>query len=559
MTKKGVVLALSLGAVSFLVAGYVAAAYAGQGAIPRSAYIGNVDVSGMSERQAQMTVAKKIVFPTYGSVPLKIGGKTYGLNPPSAGLTINVSKTVNQLTGRSWNPVDVFNKYFRTTKVDVVTDIDRKQLTSALESLSQVATTSPVEPVIRFKEGVANPTMGTSGQSIDIPQALAVITEKFAKQSGTITLPIINADPSVSEEKVTAFLPQAQAMLSRPMTVVIGKKSATLNARTLQSAATFVGDHGEMTLTLDGKPLVASVNEQLPTLGQPAKDATFKIWHGKPYVVPAVVGRGVTADEVAKYLTPAIVAGTTSRISIPLAETEPELSTEAAKKLGVVEKLSSFTQHFPYAPYRVQNIGQASRYMNGTLIMPGGTYSMNDTVKERTAANGYTIGFVIGAGGQFKQDYGGGVSTATTAMWTAAFYANMERIEQRAHSFWIARYKPGLEATVSWGSLDLKWRNPNPTAVFVTSYITDSSVTVTLWGTKTFDRVEAVSSPWRNIRNFSTVYSTDSGCVTQDGVQGFDITVTRNVYQGGKLTKSEPFVTSYSAAPTVICRAKPTP
>lgn len=558
MTKKGVILGVSLGAISFLGAGYAAAAYAQQGTLPRSAFIGTVDVSGMTESQAQFTVARKIVFPLGNTVSLKIGDKTYGLNFRLAGIEVNVSKTVDQLTSRSWNPIDVFNKYFRTTTVEVQTDIDDKQLTSALESLSQVATTSPVEPVIRFKNGVAQQTPGTSGQSIDIPKAITAIQENFARSTGAITLPVINANPSVSNADATAFVPQAQAMMSRPMTVVIGKKSSTLSASTLQSAATFVGDRGEMTLTLDGKPLVASVNEQLPTLGQPAKDATFKIWRGKPYVVPAVVGRGVTADEVVKYLTPAIIKGTSSRVAIPLAETEPELTTEAAKKLGVVEKLSSFTQHFPYAPYRVQNIGQASRYMNGTLIMPGETYSMNDTVKERTAANGYTIGFVIGAGGQFKQDYGGGVSTATTAMWTAAFYANMERVEQRAHSFWIARYKPGLEATVSWGSLDLKWRNPNSTAVFVTSYITDTSVTVTLWGTKTFDRVEAVSSPWRNIRTFSTVYSTDAGCVTQDGVQGFDITVTRNVYKDGKLAKSEPFVTSYSAAPTVICRAKPT-
>jgi vancomycin resistance protein YoaR len=182
---------------------------------------------------------------------------------------------------------------------------------------------------------------------------------------------------------------------------------------------------------------------------------------------------------------------------------------------------------------------------------------MNDTVKERTVANGYTTGFIIGPGGQFREDLGGGVSTATTAVWTAAFYANMERIEQRAHSFWISRYRPGLEATVSWGSLDMRWRNPLKTAVLIKAYITDSSVTVTLYGTKTFDEVQAISSPMRNTRPFATVYSTDPLCVGQDGVNGFDITVTRKVIKDQKVVASQDFVTNYAAGPHVICGKQP--
>ena len=60
-----------------------------------------------------------------------------------------------------------------------------------------------------------------------------------------------------------------------------------------------------------------------------------------------------------------------------------------------------------YAAYRVQNIGEAARRMNGTLLMPGDTFSLNDTIKERTEKNGYTVGFVVGAGGVFAEDLGG--------------------------------------------------------------------------------------------------------------------------------------------------------
>ena len=146
-------------------------------------------------------------------------------------------------------------------------------------------------------------------------------------------------------------------------------------------------------------------------------------------------------------------------------------------------------------------------------------------------------------------------------MWTAAFYANMERIEQRAHSVWIPRYKAGLEATVSWGSLDMRWRNTSGHPVLIKASITNSSVTVTLFGTKTFDKVEALSGPWRNVTKFSTITSSIDGCEYQGGQDGFDITVTRVVTINGQITKREPFNTHYSPEPRVLCVKpdKPTP
>jgi vancomycin resistance protein YoaR len=56
----------------------------------------------------------------------------------------------------------------------------------------------------------------------------------------------------------------------------------------------------------------------------------------------------------------------------------------------------------------VQNIGTAAKYIDGTLLLPGQTFSMNDTIKERTAENGYTKGFVIGEGGIFKMERAAG-------------------------------------------------------------------------------------------------------------------------------------------------------
>ena len=234
----------------------------------------------------------------------------------------------------------------------------------------------------------------------------------------------------------------------------------------------------------------------------------------------------------------------------------PDLTTKEAKDLGVTEVISTFTQEFPYAAYRVTNIGVASEKINGTVLEPGETFSLNGVVGERTPENGFVEGYVI-QGGRLVEDYGGAVSTITTAMWHTAFYAGMTRIEQRAHSYWISRYVAGLEATVSWGTLDLKFRNDTPYGVFITSSVTDTSVTTTMWSTEYWD-IEAEFGPRENFRVARhCLRLRPRSCVAQYGVDGFDITVTRVWSRDGEVKDRERLFTSYNAAPTVICAPKP--
>jgi vancomycin resistance protein YoaR len=278
---------------------------------------------------------------------------------------------------------------------------------------------------------------------------------------------------------------------------------------------------------------------------------------GRPQVVPAQDGRAVDPAKLSAAVLPALTGTDDREVEVELALAQPEVTTEQVQALGIKEPLGTFTQKFPYAPYRVTNIGRAGRYINGTLLKPGEVFSMNETIRERTEANGYVTGTII-AEGRFRRELGGGVSTITTAVWTAAFYAGLERVEQRAHSLYIPRYKAGLEATVAYGSLDLKFRNDTPHGVFITATTGRNYVTVTMWGTKVYDKVVAVSGPRRNIVPFKTVYDPKPGCVPQEGSSGFDITVTRVFYKGGAVVKSEPLGTHYGKTDEVYCRAAPT-
>ncbi len=313
-----------------------------------------------------------------------------------------------------------------------------------------------------------------------------------------------------------------------------------------------------MAASLDGEELHDLLESELDGIERPGRDASFKIKGGKPVVVPAKTGRSVDSEDLSTAVL-AVLPGTTPQTRtavVALSTSQPDLTTAEAKALNITEKLSSFLQAFPPAPYRYQNVGEAARRLNGTILEPGDTFSMNDTVKERTRANGYTEGFII-SGGRFREELGGGVSIITTATWTAGFYAGLERVEQHPHGLYISRYQAGLEATVAWGLLDLKMRNDTGNGVLITATRYNDGVRIEMWGTKKWDDVTATFTERRNYTNFQTIYDDGDRCVPSEGVRGFSIAVTRRRINNGKSESTETWPTTYKPTPNVICGPTP--
>src|SRR5690606_7531671 len=144
--------------------------------------------------------------------------------------------------------------------------------------------------------------------------------------------------------------------------------------------------------------------------------------------------------------------------------------------------------YFPYAEYRNTNIGRAAELINGTLLEPGDTFSLNGEVGERTEENGFVAGSML-SGGKFKAELRGGVSQSATTTYNAMFFAGLEDIEHQPHTLYIDRYPAGREATVAWPTLDLKFRNNTDYGVLVQTVFkratpdSRGSLTVKMWST----------------------------------------------------------------------------
>lgn len=562
--RRRVALLLGLGGAS-LVGGllYGSLVFSGGEGVPKGVTVLGVDIGGLSYSQAVETLERRVGPTSVAPVTLTSSdAKTVDLDPTVAGLHFDAVATVDRAMRPAWSPVDLIKQIMGGTEVDPVVTVDQSALADSIAQVVSVIDTPAVEPSVSFDGTRPTLTPGSTGTQTDQQALAAIVSKNYLVSTTPIEIPVDVLQPSVSQADAQTFVNgPATTATSAAVTVQAGTSSQQIWPSVLADAASVDVVDGHLELSFDGAKLHESLRTGLTTIEQPGSDATFKIIAGRPVVVPAVAGHEIDESTLASVVLGAALSNDNRSATVDLIDHQPTLTTEEATSLGVTEQLSTFTQHFPTAPYRVQNIGQAAKYVSGTVLRPGETFSMNDTIKERTAENGYTEGLVVGEGGVFDKAMGGGVSTATTAVWTAAFFAGLERVSTTAHSIYISRYQPGLEATVNYGVFDMQFKNNMDNGVFITADLTtgvdDSSITVTIWGTKVYDEVKADPGPRHDIKPNTTLYDASSTCLGQEGSEGFTIDVDRVFIKDGAEVGRETIETVYKPSPKVICGRAP--
>ncbi|MGN1300204.1 MAG: VanW family protein [Clostridia bacterium] len=121
--------------------------------------------------------------------------------------------------------------------------------------------------------------------------------------------------------------------------------------------------------------------------------------------------------------------------------------------------LGTFTTRYDASnKNRSNNITLASEKINGTVILPGETFSYNQIVGKRTIDAGYKEAGAY-AGGKVIQEVGGGICQVSSTLYNAVLYANLEIVDRSNHYFQTSYVDAGRDATVSWGTVDFKFKN----------------------------------------------------------------------------------------------------
>ncbi|MCW2769201.1 MAG: hypothetical protein JWR27_634 [Aeromicrobium sp.] len=533
--------------------------------MPANATIGGVDVGGKTPAAARQGVDAALSPHEDREIVLVRGKKAFRVSPKTAGLALDVDRSVEQAGGRrSWDPRDMVGLFVGQHDHDPALDVDDARLQSAIGTIGESVNKDAVEAQISFHRTKPVAREPKPGLVVSRSATADAIQQAYLVDDEPIPVPTVPVEPAVDSEGLAeAMRAIAKPAVSGPITLQVGAKKISLPVMAYATALVIRVESGRLVPHLDAKKLAEPLTDATTGIGKKAVDATVRITNGKPVVVPGRKGVGLQPREMATKLIPALTAkGAERTVQVEAKVVEPVFTTKDAEALKITEKISEFTTEFPYAEYRNTNQGRAADLINGTIVQPGETFSFNSVVGERTEANGFVNGTVIN-GGVFREELGGGVSQVATTMYNAGFFGGMDDTEHHPHAFYINRYPVGREATVYFGSLDLRWTNPTKYGVLVRSYVNRSTPSsagkmhVELWSTKVWDRVEAGKSARRNDRKPGTQYDATDRCVPQAPVAGFDIDIYRTFFRGGKKVKSETDTATYQAADKVICGKNP--
>jgi vancomycin resistance protein YoaR len=488
-----VALALGLGAIFALLLGlYGLTRFLSRGEVMGRVEVASTPIGGLDTEQALTAlVAVEDIYLTRPAI-FTLEGAVVNVLPPEAGLDIDEEAIVDDAmsVGRQGNLISQFawwlGHIFATVEVPVSGSVNPEAVEAIFDNWDTEVIASPAnQGGVELIEEEVVPVYPAIGKGVDRPAAAAIIeSSMLSREARNLTIPVATIVPELTDQDVDAALVEAEELLSDSIELTHDGTEVVFTRPQLREAfrsETLLDDIPRIVNSFDPGMVDSLLEPVRVDFEDEPVDAEFEISGDAISIVPGEKGTEVDATETARRL---FVAGLTSqrRGELPLVEgADPDVTTEYLEGLGIEHLVSQFTTYHDCCQPRVTNIHTMADTIDGTVVPSGQSFSLNDTVGQRTLEGGYLAAPGI-LGGVLEESIGGGVSQFTTTLYNAVFWGGYEDVEHKPHSYYFSRYPEGIEATLSWRSPDLVFRNNTDYAVLIDTRYTDTSITVRIFG-----------------------------------------------------------------------------
>lgn len=216
---------------------------------------------------------------------------------------------------------------------------------------------------------------------------------------------------------------------------------------------------------------------------------------------------------------------------IPLKILYPNVTTNMIGTEAFPDMLSTFSTNYAASNRnRTTNLILAANKINGTVIMPGETFSYNKVVGERTIAAGYKEAPIY-VQGKVVDGLGGGICQITTTLYNAVVLANLEVTQRTNHQF-VPSYAPASrDATVVYGAIDFQFKNNRQYPIKLSSSVSGGVATFQIFGQKQEDDYEVQISNYETGRSATAIYSEAYKILKRDGKVVDKVLLSRDVYK----------------------------
>lgn len=544
--------------------GFAVLQVSARGRIVDGIRVAGIDLGGQTRAAAQDVLSARLV-PAVATVTLDVGRKQpLTLTLAQLGVRVDVGASADAAydAGR-WRSPAAISVWIpgRGDDVKPVVRVDAAKLRRGVEAVREAVDVDPRNARLTITDGKVTVVPARDGSEVDVVAlARLVVADVKTGQAYSGPVPMKTVAPDVSTAEAQSRAEAAAAYFVAPLTLRYRTHTVVLAPSAIADMLSVnTGDDAdEYPLTFDNGRARVRLHELFAFAEREPIDARIIVQpEGGITVTDSQDGVELDMDVLLEDMDDAVAGGGGLRtVFVALRSAPPSLTADEARSLGFANLGSQFTTYFDTRnTARATNIAVAAKLVDGSVVKPGEVFSLNAAIGPRTVNRGFDYAPVIAADDVLRQGVGGGVCQYATTLFNAVFFAGLPVVERHAHTFYIAHYPVGRDATVAWGALDFRFRNDTGKTLLIRSWTDNGALTVAIVG-KTGRSVSYSTGEFTDVRkpehgksNPRVIYDSDLGAGVirwEKGVDGRSVRVLRTVRDAsGDVLFRDTFVSRY--------------
>ena len=449
------------------------------GKIHRGVEVGNVALGGKTPTEARRVVEDHVMGPLE---EIEFSGPESPTRTASEmGVGFNVARTVNQAyaVGREGNVLERLSERLRASfgGATIPPDIDYRPERARAE-VREIATQvnhQPKEADVKVYGSEVEVTDSRDGYELNPAATLASVDGAIDDMTGKASIEGDVLDPDVTTAEAETAAKKASGALSESLEITAKDgESWTVEPDKVGSALDVTKQDGGIDISLNRDRMDGVLTSVYNDLTVETVDASYGFdSDGDITVKPAHFGRSVEGEKLLDAIEGGIFDDKRA-YEVSTTVEKPEYTTAGLQAKKPTELLGSYHTNYratsDHTQERVENLGIASRAISGTFLAPGEVFSMNDTVSGLEYNEGHVI-----IDGATSTGLGGGLCQVTSTLYNAALYAGLEVVERHPHDTQLPYIRPGMDATVWFGALDMKFKNTTDGYILLQEYVSNDN------------------------------------------------------------------------------------
>lgn len=421
--------------------------------IAKGVFIKGIDVSGLNKNEAKQKIQQYISENLPENIQLKHNDYETSIPLSSLEVSFDIDSAINTAlsVGKGGNffedGFELIGTLLKQFDIEPVLSINENHLITSLEDISSKLPDTVIESSYYIDGNNLIITSGKEGNIIDINQMTTYIKN--------------------------------------------GINNLTLKNRILDIA------------TKTKSPESINIEKVYEEVHKDAKDAYYTPNPFAVYPSENGVDFAISLDEARNI----IESESKDEYTIPLKVLYPSVTTNMIGTEAFPDLLSRYSTKYSARDVdRTTNLKLASDKINGTVIMPGETFSYNQVVGKRTIAAGYKEAPIY-VQGKVVDGLGGGICQITSTLYNAVIYANLEIVERSNHQFVPSYVTASRDATVVYGSIDFKFKNNRDYPIKIVCSVANGVASFQIFGLKTDNDYEVEISSYVTGTTSNSIYS----------------------------------------------------